>query len=466
MRRFAIPLIVAIAAFAVPSGASAALTGGERDDVFLITGDGADDRVVAVANGTRVSFDFGADGTEDRSVAMADITDVVVELGPGTDSFSATGNLAVVPRWSVNGGAGPDRLLGTNGVDALTGGSGDDFIDGQQGNDTTAGGTGADTIQWDPGDGSETLDGGGDADLDTLSFNGSNGAEIYTVTDTDTGFMLTRNLGNIVMTVSRVDRLDLKTLGAVDNITATGTAGVTQLDIDAGADADTITTGNGGDRIFGGTEADTIDAGAGDDRIFAGAGPDQAFGREGDDGIEGGEGLDNVNGGANTDGCTDAGDIVNECESSTLPADVERQPFPHPLEPEETPVDPDPQDPDPEPTDPDGEQPAPVAGFAIDGVRADRRGLRVEVSGTAAEAVEVEVGATETVKRAGRSGKRKVTYATVTRVVPAGEAVTVRLKAPRRHRGTISRASRRKVSATVTNVTNGLSATEEIRSNR
>ena len=156
----------ALTAFALPAGASAALAGGERDDVFLITGDGADDRVAAVANGASVAFDFGADGTVDRQVRMEDITDVVIELGPGTDSFSATGNLAPVPRWSVNGGPGPDRLLGTNGVDALIGGSGDDFIDAQQANDSVAAGTGADTVQWDPGDGSDSIDGGGDADLD------------------------------------------------------------------------------------------------------------------------------------------------------------------------------------------------------------------------------------------------------------------------------------------------------------
>jgi len=463
-----LPAITLLVAFAAPTGASAALSGEERDNVFRVTGDAADDRVAATSNGTAIAFDFGVDGTVDKQVEMADIDSVVVELGAGTDSFSATGNLST-EQWAVNGGSGPDQLLGTTGVDSLVGGSGDDFIDGQQANDTVAGGTGADTIRWDPGDGSETVDGGGDADVDTLQFNGAVVDEIFTVSAEGTRVRLTRNVATITMLLDRIDVLDLKSFGGADNLTAAGVGALTNLRIDSGAGADTVTTGNGADRIVGGTEADTLDAGAGDDRIFAGDGPDSVFGREGDDGIEGGEGIDAVNGGANVDGCTDAGDIVSECESATLPADIVPRPFEHPLEPEETPSDPGPVDPGPtgpEPTDPVVEEPPPpVAGFAIDRVTAGRRGLRVAIHGTAAEAVEVEVAASEVVKRAGRAGRRTVRYAPVTRAVAAGEAVTVRLKAPRRHLATLAAASKRRITTKVTNVTNGLSETEEIRRN-
>ena len=473
IRRTLLPAIALLVAFAAPTGASAALSGEERDNVFRVTGDAADDRVSATANGTAIAFDFEANGTIDKQVEMADIDSVVIELGAGTDSFSAIGNLST-EQWAVNGGSGPDQLLGTNGVDSLVGGSGGDLIDGQQANDTVAGGTGADTIRWDPGDGSETIDGGGDADLDTLEFNGSNIDEVFTVSAEGTRVRFTRNIATITMLLDRVDVIDLESFGGADNLTAAGVGALTNLRIDSGAGADTIATGNGHDRIVGGSEADNIDAGAGDDRIFGGDGPDSAFGRDGDDGIAGGEGVDGINGGANLDGCTEAGDIISDCESATLPADIVPRPFEHPLEPEETPPDPGPVDPgptdpgpiDPEPTDPVVEGPPPVAGFAIDRVTAGRRGLRVAIDGTAADAVEVEIEASEVVKRDGRSGRRTVRYAPVTRAVAAGERTTVRLKAPRRHLATLAEASKRKVITKVTNVTNGLSETEETRSSR
>ena len=260
--------------------------------------------------------------------------------------------------------------------------------------------------------------------------------------------------------------IDLLALGGADSITSSGVADRTHLNIDAGADADSITTGSGADRIAGGSEADTIDAGAGDDRVFAGPGPDQVFGREGDDGIEGGEGIDGVNGGPNSDGCTDGADIVSECESSTLPADIEARPFPHPLEPEEPVTEPGPIDPtDPVEEDPIVEQPA-TAGFAIDRLSADRRGLRVALANTTDTAVEVEVGASESLKRKGRRGKRSFEYAGVSRELAAGEDMIVRLKASRKAKRLLASASKRRTIATVTNVTNGLSETEEIRSNR
>ena len=101
MRRIAIPFVAAVlAAFALPSGASAALDGEDLGDEFRITGDGADDRVAAISNGGLIAFDFGADGTVDRSVGFEAITSVAVELGPGNDSFTAIGNLAS-ERWAV-----------------------------------------------------------------------------------------------------------------------------------------------------------------------------------------------------------------------------------------------------------------------------------------------------------------------------------------------------------------------------
>ena len=71
----------------------------------------------------------------------------------------------------LDGGAGNDRILGSNGADMLLGGAGNDFIDGQQGKDVALLGAGDDVFQWDPGDGSDVVE--GQDGTDTMLFNGS-----------------------------------------------------------------------------------------------------------------------------------------------------------------------------------------------------------------------------------------------------------------------------------------------------
>src|SRR5690606_35880963 len=113
------------------------VNGGNGDEVFTLT-----------ANGTRVRFDrldpapFALDiGTSEEFVLNAN---------GGSDSFSATRNLAALIGVTVDGGTGDDTLLGSNGADVLIGGDDNDFIDGQQGSDVALLGEGDDTFQWDP----------------------------------------------------------------------------------------------------------------------------------------------------------------------------------------------------------------------------------------------------------------------------------------------------------------------------
>ena len=141
----------------------------------------------------------------------------------GNDSFAATGNLAALIQITVDGGAGDDTMLGSNGIDLLLGGDNNDFIDGQQGNDVVFLGAGDDTFQWDPGDGSDTVE--GQAGNDTLLFNGSNGAEIFEVSANGPRVRFTRNLGNIVMDLDDVEKLDLNALGGADTVTVNDLAG-------------------------------------------------------------------------------------------------------------------------------------------------------------------------------------------------------------------------------------------------
>ena len=149
--------------------------GGSGTDTVEVNGGGGDEIFTTTANGTRVRFDrldpapFAIDiGTSEN---------LVLNANGGADSFSATGDLAALIKITVDGGAGNDTILGSNGVDQLQGGGGDDFVDGQQGNDVAFLGANNDTFQWDPGDGSDTVE--GQDGTDTMLFNGSGGAENF-----------------------------------------------------------------------------------------------------------------------------------------------------------------------------------------------------------------------------------------------------------------------------------------------
>ena len=148
---------------------------------------------------------------------------MAVNMKGGNDSFSAVGNLAALTAFTVDGGAGDDTLLGSNGADVLMGGGGNDFIDGQQGADTLIGGSGNDTIQWDPGDGSDVVEGQDGAD--TLQFNGANIGEIFDVSANGSRVRFTRNIANIVMDIAGVETLNVRALGGADVLTVNDLTG-------------------------------------------------------------------------------------------------------------------------------------------------------------------------------------------------------------------------------------------------
>jgi Ca2+-binding RTX toxin-like protein len=132
--------------------------GGDGVDTVEVNGGNGDEVFTLTANGARVRFDRL--NPAPFSIDIGTTENLVLNMNGGNDSFSATGNLAALIKVTVDGSTGADTLLGTNGADLLLGGDGDDFIDGQQGNDVAFLGAGDDVFQWDPGDGSDTVEGG------------------------------------------------------------------------------------------------------------------------------------------------------------------------------------------------------------------------------------------------------------------------------------------------------------------
>ncbi len=221
-----------------------------------IAGDGASDKLALLVAPTTVQLDVDEDGTADFSFDRGTFTAIAVGAGAGDDEVRIVQNGAVLPDGTVtiDGGPGADTLLGGDGAEALLGGGGDDFVDGNRGADTALLGGGDDRFPWDPGDGSDTVEGQGGTDA--LDFNGSNVGESIDLSANGSRVRLTRNVGAIVMDLDGVERANVRALGGADTV-AVGDLGGTALDV---TDVDLDAVGGTGDG-----QPDTVTAAGTDD---------------------------------------------------------------------------------------------------------------------------------------------------------------------------------------------------------
>ena len=161
---------------------------------------------------------------------------VVNGLG-GDDTIDASLLSANWIKLTIDGGAGNDTIIGSQGADLLLGGDGNDTVTGGRGNDMALLGNGNDTFVWNPGDGSDTVE--GQAGTDTLVFNGANVNENIDISANGGRVRLARDVGNVVMDLNGVEHIQLNTLGGADTITVNDLTGtdVTQVAIDLAAPA-------------------------------------------------------------------------------------------------------------------------------------------------------------------------------------------------------------------------------------
>jgi Ca2+-binding RTX toxin-like protein len=323
--------------------------GGAGVDTVEVNGGNGSEQFTATANGARVRFDRLTPAP--FSIDIGTSENLVVNMNGGDDRFSASGNLAALIKLTVDGGAGNDTILSSNGADVLLGGDGNDVIDGNQGNDVAHLGAGDDTFQWDPGDGSDTVE--GQAGADTMLFNGSNVNERMDVSANGQRVRFTRDVASIVMDLDDVESIVARTLGGTDNLavedlsgtditsvhadlaSSGGDDGVTDNVVVNGTNADDAVTvtgagptaqvaglpalvsvsgasavndrltvnGLGGDDVIdasgvaAGSILLTLDGGDGDDVLIGGAGDDVLLGGAGDDVLLGGLGNDTLDGG-------------------------------------------------------------------------------------------------------------------------------------------------------------------------
>ena len=89
------------------------------------------------------------------------------------------------------------------------------------------GGAGDDTFPWNPGDGSDTVE--GEDGRDSMIFNGADIEEKIDISANGTQVRLTRDIGTVTMDLSGVEQVDLNALGGADAITVDDLPG-TDLD--------------------------------------------------------------------------------------------------------------------------------------------------------------------------------------------------------------------------------------------
>ena len=193
----------------------------------------------------------GADPDSDR---------LVVNGQGGDDTINASLLSANWIQLTIDGGAGNDTITGSAGNDRLLGGDGNDTVIGGKGNDEAFLGNGNDTFVWNPGDGSDLVE--GQAGTDTLVFNGAIIGENIDISANGQRVRLFRDIGTVTMDLNSVEHIQLAALGGADTITVndlTGT-GVTQVAIDLAAPA-------GSGQGDGQADSVIVNATAGDDTI-------------------------------------------------------------------------------------------------------------------------------------------------------------------------------------------------------
>jgi len=257
----------------------------------------------------------------------------------GADSVEASAGVGALTLLSVDGGAGgdrvvgsdgPDRILGGEGIDILSGGDGDDRIAGGGGADAMSGGPGDDTLVWNNGDGTDLVN--GDGGRDDVEVNGAPAAgDAFTVQPDGAGIRFERtNLVSFALEIGSSETMHANGLGGQDAISV-GEVGPYEVTASGGPGNDTLTGAGSSETLLGGTGNDTINPGGGLDVVTGDDGDDHVAVRDQTaDLARGGDGNDSVVADAASLDILEGFEIVDRppvvtpppVDSSTLPVTI------------------------------------------------------------------------------------------------------------------------------------------------
>jgi Ca2+-binding RTX toxin-like protein len=302
------------------------VTGGKDNDTLI--GDGQANKLIGGPGndtldglGGQPDELYGESGNDKLEGGPAGSIVDVLDGGADTDTVSyqsRTAGLEIVLDGSVSGtedkivnvenalgGTGDDKLIGTEGPNALFGGDGNDGFDGKGGDDTLNGGDGNDVI-WGKGgkdtiaagDGADTITGGDGPDwisawtgVDTVTYDDHTAC--VTVTLDGTANDGAAGEGDNVLPGAE------KIVGGSGGDTLTGDGGPNT--IVGGKGVDTLNGLGGADQLDGGPGKDVLNGGDNGDTLSGGTDDDQLYGDAGVDALRGGPGNDKLHGGTEGD---------------------------------------------------------------------------------------------------------------------------------------------------------------------
>jgi len=258
--------LVALVGGAAPVAAAPSLNAGVVDGTLRIAGSPRAEQIalrLSAVDPNQLEIDIADDGSAEFAFHLGSFRAIEVAAGNGDDTVridQVNGAFTTTKTTRIDGGNGNDTLLGGSGAEFFLGGNGDDFVDGNGGADAAFLGRGDDVFVWDPGDASDSIEGGRGSD--TMIFNGAAANEILTASAEGGRLLFTRNLGSIVMDLDDVEVIDVRALGGSDTVTVNdvGATDLERVDVDLAA----ALGGSTGDGL---TDTVTVAATKGDDSI-------------------------------------------------------------------------------------------------------------------------------------------------------------------------------------------------------
>jgi Ca2+-binding RTX toxin-like protein len=246
------------------AGTLGGAAGDGQADTVVVNGTNGDDFVDILGSGTSAGV-LGLTTLVTITNSEGANDSLVVHALGGDDSLSAFGLNSGVIRLTEDGGDGSDFLIGSSGDDVLLGGDMGDYLEGLQGADLALMGAGDDLFVWNPGDGSDTVE--GQAGDDRLLFFGSNVGETIDIAANGGRVRFFRDVANITMDLDDVEQIDFVALGGADNIVIGDLSGTDLARI-------TLDLHGAGPGVSGDGQADsiTVNGTQGDDAFGASGG--------------------------------------------------------------------------------------------------------------------------------------------------------------------------------------------------
>jgi Ca2+-binding RTX toxin-like protein len=214
-------------------------------------------------NPNRLQVDVGNNGSPDWAFNRNRFNRIFVFALGGEDRVlidEANGVFTDTEATTVSGDSGNDDLRGGSGPERFFGGLGNDTLDTNRADDLVFMGAGDDSFTWDPGDGSDVVE--GQLGSDTMLFNGAGGNENFDVSANGPRVRFFRDAGNITMDLDDVERISTQALGGADNAVVNDMSGTDLRNADF--DLEAAIGGNAGD---GQPDRVTVNGTGGNDTI-------------------------------------------------------------------------------------------------------------------------------------------------------------------------------------------------------